>query len=227
MNPRPFRAKPGQRGRHGSGSRPCANRPFRETILIFCEGRETEHNYFDALKRDDEVSRKYYITVKRGKGGSRLQIVRDLLDHVRNVDKPYDLRYCILDTERLSSQDARRDFSEAIALSAKNSIECYISNPAFEIWFLAHFVRTCRHFNDCDSVIPELNKHWKKSFNQSYEKSDQFIYQKLRNRIRLAIDNARKVREIDHNGKREIAECNSSTQIYLLIDKLLTPESQS
>jgi hypothetical protein len=227
MNPRPFRTKPGQDRRFGRGSRSHADRHFRETILVFCEGRETEPNYFHALKRDDEISRKYDITVKGGQGGSRLQIVRDLLDHVKNVTKPYDLKYCILDTERLSTQEAKKDFSDAIALSAKGGIECYLSNPAFEVWFLAHFVRTCRQFNDCDSVILEINKHWKKSFNQSYEKSDRSIYQRLRDRIRLAIDNARKVREIDHKGKREIAECNSSTQIYLLIDKLLSPESQS
>jgi hypothetical protein len=225
MNPRPFRTKPRWSGRSGPGSRSRAPRPFRETILIFCEGRETEPNYFHALKQDDEITRKYDITVKGGKGGSRLQIVRNLLDHVRNVSKP-DLKYCILDTERLSTQVARKDFADAMDLSAENGVECYISNPAFEVWFLAHFVRTCRQFNGCDAVILGLEKHWKKSFSQSYEKSNRSIYQKLRDRIRIAIDNARKVCEIDHKGKRDIIECNSSTQIYLLIDKLLTSASQ-
>ena len=225
MNPRPFRTRAGQ-GRSERGSRPRGTRPFRQTLLIFCEGRETEPNYFHALKQDDEITRKYDITVKGGKGGSRLQIVRDLLDHVRNINKRYDLRYCILDTERLSTQVARKDFADAMELSAKNGIECYVSNPSIEVWFLAHFVRTCRQFNDCDAVIHELEKHWKKSFSRPYEKSDRFIYQKLRGRIRLAIDHVRKVREIDHKGKLEIVECNSSTQIDLLIDELLAPESQ-
>src|SRR5205814_552997 len=58
MNPRSYRTKPRHTKRCGDTSRARAARPFRETILIFCEGRETEPNYFHALKRDDEISRK-------------------------------------------------------------------------------------------------------------------------------------------------------------------------
>jgi hypothetical protein len=192
--------------------------------LIYCEGRETEPNYFHALKREDHVARNYDITIKRGKGGSRVDIVTKLLSHVQSVNKEYDHRYCVLDTEHLRSEEEREDFSTAMALAAQKNVTCFVSNPCFEVWLLAHFERTCQCFPDCDSVIQRINKYWKVQFKREYAKNDELIYLKLRGQTRSAINRARQVREIDHKGETEVVECNSSTERYRLIEKLLGPE---
>jgi len=66
---------PRKRGEHPSrNSR--RRRPLKQTILIVCEGKETERNYFEALKKQDRFTENYTITVKKGKGGSREQIAK-------------------------------------------------------------------------------------------------------------------------------------------------------
>jgi hypothetical protein len=96
-----------------------------------------------------------------------------------------------------------------------------ISNPAFECWLLAHFVRTKKSFADCDKVIEGLNKHWRPEFGRDYEKNDERLYDRLAARTRTGIDNARKVREQDWSSSPEIVDCNSATEVYLLVERLL------
>jgi hypothetical protein len=211
-------------GRRGEtrGGRVSRGRPFRRTILVYCEGRETEPNYFRSLRAEDHVTLKFDVTVKRGKGGSRLQIIQGAVNHLANTPKSYDEKYVILDTERLDTPEARKDFDNAIRLARQNGFHPHLSNPSFEVWFLAHFVRTCRYFKHADAVVAELNKHWIKAFDSSYCKTDESTYLKLRARTSDAIKHARQVREEDHKEKDTIIICNSATEVYLLVEYLVS-----
>jgi RloB-like protein len=166
------------------------------------------------------------VTVKRGKGGSRLQIVQAVADHIAATTKPYDKKYVIFDTERLDSRESRKDLEDALNLAIQNDIGTRLSNPSFEVWFLAHFIRTCKQFSDADAVIIELNKYWRKAFQSEYCKSDPSLYNKLKSRTPMGIQNARLVREVDHQGKELTASCNSATDIYLLVEYLVTPKTE-
>lgn len=193
----------------------------RKTVLIVGEGRETEPNYFHGLKREDRVREAYAVTVKRGKGGSRVQIVRDVIDRMNEPGKDYDETWCVMDVERLDSEEARKGFVDAVELAKDNDIHLCLSNPAFEVWLRAHFIRSSRHFNDADAVIVDLNKRWCKRFNGAeYSKSDEGIHEKLAPLTEEAIGNARDVREKDHAGKGGTENCNSSTEVYRLVETL-------
>jgi len=135
-------------------------RKKKRTILIVGEGRETEPNYFHGLKQLQSVRDRYAVTIKRGGGGSRIQIVKEAVNRSRDPGRRYDEAWCVFDTESLGSVDAVKDYQDAIVLANQNDIVVGVSNPSFEVWLLAHFIRSSRQFLDGDAVIVELNKAW-------------------------------------------------------------------
>ena len=94
-----------------------------------------------------------------------------------------------------------------------------LSNPAFEVWLLAHFEQTGTVFADCDAVIRQLDKHWQRAFRRAYDKADSAIYHQLSHLTNTAIANARWVRENHHLG-RDVIDGNSSTDVDVLVGTL-------
>ena len=201
--------------------RTAQRKKLKKTILIVCEGEKTERNYLDSLKREETISQVFAITIVGGKGGSRSQIIERAINQ-KAQRKGMDAVLCVLDTESLETLQAKADLVAARQEAARNDITLYLSNPAFEVWFLAHFRRTSRSFRNCDAVIVELDREWRSAFGQPYNKSDVNVYQRLAGRTQDAITNAKDVAEIYHREKPDIAERNSSTDFYRLVEKLLS-----
>ena len=222
-----------KRRRRGSGGkktrrekplqRRSPHRPEKTRILIVCEGRETEPNYFRGLRDEEIVRQNFSVVVQKGKGGSSLEVVQQAIaeqEKAANRGEHFDEVWCVFDVEQASQ---REQVIKARKLADQHKIQLALSNPAFEVWLLAHFARTKRSFADCDKVIEELNKHWRHEFGQDYEKNDEQLYARLANRTRTAIDNARKVREQDWVSSADIVDCNSATDVYRLVERLLGP----
>ena len=201
--------------------RTSQKRKPKKTVLIVCEGEKTERYYLDRLKREETISKAFTITVVPGKGGSRSQIVERTINQ-KAQRKETDVVLCVLDTESLETIQAKEDLEAARQKAARNDITLYLSNPAFEVWLLAHFRRTSRSFRNCEAVIVELDKEWSAAFRQPYDKSDDKAYQRLAGRTQDAVTNAKNVVEIDHREKTDITDRNSSTDFYRLVEKLLS-----
>ena len=193
----------------------------KKTILIVCEGHETERNYLDGLKREETISKAFAITVVPGRGGSRSQIIERAINQ-KAQRREMDVVLCVFDTESLETTQAKEDLAAARQEADRNNITLYMSNPAFEVWFLAHFRRTSRSFRNCDAVIVELHREWSAAFGQPYNKSDVQVYQRLATHTQDAVTNAKMVVEIDHKEKPDIADRNSSTDFYQLVERLLS-----
>jgi hypothetical protein len=185
--------------------------------LIVCEGKETEPNYFNGLKREEPIREEFAIRVKRGKGGSRLQVAQFAVDRKNEPGTDYDEVWCVMDGERPEGLDETR---RALDLLDGNSISAAVSNPAFEVWFLAHFERTAAAFLDPDAVIVRLNKHWQERFSIRYDKADDRIYDRVAKLTASAVGNARWVREKHHDPAACIVDCNSATDVYRLVARL-------
>lgn len=194
---------------------------LKKTILIVCEGEKTERYYLDGLKREETVSKAFAITVVPGKGGSRSQIIERAINQ-KAQRKGMDVVFCVPDTESLETIQAKADLAAARQEAARNDIALYLSNPAFEVWFLAHFIRTSRFFRNCEAVIVELDRKWNDAFGQPYDKSDDRMYQRLATHTQDAVNNAKMVVEIDHREKSDITDRNSSTDFYRLVERLLS-----
>jgi hypothetical protein len=185
-------------------------------VLIVCEGRETEPNYFHGLRREEYARRHFSIRIKRGKGGTRLEIAQFAVDQKNRALDDYDEVWCVMDVE---SPKTRDDMRQALDLLKRTNIKSALSNPAIEVWFLAHFEKTGAVFLNCDAVQTRLDAHWQKHFRTAYEKADQRVYQRLAQLTDQAIDNAQWVREHHHAGK-DVIDGNSSTEVDLLVGKL-------
>lgn len=207
---------PFDRRRSGTSRRQVASRPRKTTILIVCEGKKTEGNYFDQLKRDDWTRQHFAITVKWGKGGSRQQVAQFAVDRKNDIDADYDQVWCVMDVESRKALDEMR---QAMQLLEGSQISAALSNPAFEIWILAHFEKTGTVFLDCDSVVARLNGHWREQFKADYNKADGHIYHRLASLTDQAIENAKWVRK-EHHKRNCILQCNSATDVYQLVGML-------
>lgn len=124
--------------------RPGRRQPFRDpkpTILVVCEGRVTEPEYFNALKktcRNPRVS----VEVVEGRGVplSVVRAAKTLKDHAsararreHDDNLSYDSAWCVYDVDDHPHHHEAREMAEA------NSINLAISNPCFELWLLLHF----------------------------------------------------------------------------------------
>lgn len=201
--------------------RSLMRRPIKTTILIIGEGQKIEPNYFFELKLEDDVTARFSVTVKKGHGRSPEQVIEETLRHkqrAENRGEYYDEVWCVLDVE---GSDKRESLERAMLVARQNDITLCLSNPCFEVWLLAHFVRQSRAYNDCDSVIVQLNNNWQRLCGQNYRKNDEHIYSWVSSLTQTAIENAKQVREIDHRDIINTADANSSTEVYKLVSYLI------
>jgi len=207
--------------RVGRATRMPGTRSIKRTVLIVGEGQQTEPNYFREFRLESTVSERFSVTVKKGHGRSPEAVVAEALrykEQAENRGEYYDEVWCVLDVEGL---DKRESLERAIVAARQNDIVLCLSNPCFEVWLLAHFVRESRAHNGCDSVIERLNTHWRRRCRQDYRKNDEQVYARISNLTADAIDNARLVRETDHRDIPNTADANSSTEVYRLVSHLL------
>ena len=74
------------------------SRPWRQRILIVCEGEKTEPNYFEAIKAVlEKGTAEIHIT---GEGKNTLSLVEDAIakrNRKRETDRPYDQVWVVFD----------------------------------------------------------------------------------------------------------------------------------
>ena len=154
--------------------------------------------------------------MRRGKGGSRQQVATFAVERKADTNDGYNEVWCVMDVENSEDLDSMH---EALALLESNHIQAALSNPAFEVWLLAHFEKTGTGFLHGDAVVARLNKHWKEHFSADYDKADGRIYCRLIDRLDQAMENAKWVREQHHSGG-SVIDSNSSTDVDVLVGKL-------
>ena len=99
----------------------------RPTILIVCEGENTEPSYFSQFKLST-------ATIKAiGEGYNTVSLVNRALK--LSKEKSYDQVWCVFDKDDFSVNN----FNNAITLSEANNFGVAYSNQAFEYWLILHF----------------------------------------------------------------------------------------
>lgn len=127
----------------GRQKRPGRREPFRDprpTVLIFCEGRETEKQYLEKFARHHRNAR---IRVEvAGEVGVPFSLVRFARQRKLEIDVKarrqkdeniaYDSVWCVFDI------DEHPQVPDAKNMAAENGIHLAISNPCFELWLILH-----------------------------------------------------------------------------------------
>lgn len=192
--------------------REVGNRDKRKRFLLICEGKETEVNYFKALK-DKLETNTVYIEVF-GEGKNTVSLIDKALSHKAIAEK-----WAIFDKDDFPD----KNFNEAIKKAHKNDIKCAWSNQAFELWFILHFqnVENSSHGREYGEKIENNLKNHKKSF--KYEKNNKYMYQLLQEHgnEQEAIKRAKKLRQryADENDVN-FAKHNPCTTVHELVEEL-------
>lgn len=106
--------------------RPEPQKDKKPTILIVCEGKNTEPSYFRKFKLST-------ITVEAiGEGYNTISLVERAGQLAQNKD--YDQIWCVFDKDDFPVSD----FNNAIAIAEAQNFKVAYSNQAFEYWIILH-----------------------------------------------------------------------------------------
>lgn len=194
------------------------------TILIVCEGKDTEPNYFKHFKTryinvNIELANKSSIGKNKARSTDPVSLVKEASAYkndkytIREADG--DRVWCIFDVDvDRNNNDALRakqvQLDNAYKLAKKDDIRLGISNPCFELWYLLHFCYTTGFIKDYESMKKLLES---RTSIKDYDKNiDVFDY--LKDNIDIAIDNSEKLKK--HYEDLGIVIANVETNEILL-----------
>ena len=199
--------------------RPVAELTAKPTILIVCEGENTEPSYFNQFRLSSAKVKSV------GEGYNTISLVNRAFELSQQGN--FDQVWCVFDKDDFNEQD----FNDAIQIAKSNNFGVAYSNQAFEYWLILHFndhQGGGMHRNDYNDRINSLLKPYKVKYDGNGSKiveEDFFelldgIDEKTKNkRVNLAIARAeRNDKQFDHtNPARE----ESSTTVFRLVQELL------
>ena len=190
--------------------RKLASRSAKKRILIVCEGKKTEPNYFKSFPVTSAEVRVL------GEGRSTKSLVsyaKELFNQAKLEKIPYDQVWCVFDHD--PGVFTKEQFNTAIQMANSYDFKVAYSHEAFELWYVLHFEYLNSAINR-DQYIKKLTEHIKKP----YKKNSVEMYDILLNKQDIAIKHAKKLLAI-HAGLTP-ADSNPSTTVYQLVEELNT-----
>lgn len=191
-------------------------RPRYDRILIVCEGKKTEPNYFNAIKQYGHLSSAQVKSISSEYGTSPQQVVDFALDYCKD-NKSWETVFCVFDRDdHLSFENAiksaeskrdklKNDQGEAIQIVPIPSVPC------FELWLFLHF-EACLAEIERSDLYARLKKYL-----PGYEKGLASHFDATKEHLRRAHENAAKI-------KRNRAGCkiaNPYTDVDVVVRKLM------
>jgi len=191
----------------------------KPTILIVCEGENTEPSYFNQFRLTS-------ATVKPvGEGYNTISLVNRAIQLAN--EKSYEQVWCVFDKDDFSDND----FNNAILMAKANNFGLAYSNQAFEYWLILHFndhQGGGMHRDDYDDKINKLIKPFKVVYDGKksklidedfFELLDGFDEKTDEKRVELAIKRAeRNYKQHNHSNP---AKEESTTTVFELVRELL------
>jgi hypothetical protein len=208
-----------QRRKEPSLERPVAELTEKPSILIVCEGENTEPSYFNQFRITSAEVKSI------GEGYNTVSLVNRALTLSQQGN--YDQVWCVFDKDDFNDNN----FNSAIQIAEANKFGVAYSNQSFEYWLILHFndhQGGGMHRNSYNERINEHLKPFKVIYDGNgtklieedfFELLDGIDDKTSRKRVELAIDRAeRNYNHFDHtNPARE----ESSTTVFRLVRELL------
>ena len=117
------------------------------TILIVCDGQNTEPSYFNQFR----LASARVIAV--GEGNNTTSTVQQAIQLSRQ--QQYDQVWCVFDRDSFPANN----FNNAIARAEAHGLQVAYSNQAFEYWLLLHFENHDGHPMPRTDYMARLNAH--------------------------------------------------------------------
>ncbi|MCX5726978.1 MAG: RloB family protein [Candidatus Saganbacteria bacterium] len=186
-----------------------AQRSIRK-VLIVCEGEKTERYYFEAFQINKELIKVEVL----GAGMNTDSLVEHAINlkNSANREELYSAVWCVFDRDTYPcNPNDKHNFNRAIDIANRNQIRVAYSNDAFEIWYILHFNyhQTAWTRDKYENKLTEL-------LDVKYEKNDQKMYEKLKDKQGVAIQNAKRLLALygfSHNPESD----NPCTTVHRLV----------
>ena len=192
--------------------RPELDRDAKRVFLLSLEDEQSSRLYFDEIRRrhEDRLS----IIFAKHIGSAPPNVVEAARLASEQIDA--DEVWCLFDIEGPQHATRRPQAQAAMSRARDLGFFCALSNPCFEYWLLMHFVNSARMYANCTAVIHDLRQ-----LLPHYDKGDR-CFDQLEAGIPDAIQRAR----VNFTTRCEavgesVIDCNPSTQVYLLMERLL------
>lgn len=147
------------------GSKGVQKKQYRKSILIVCEGQNTEPTYFrtlvKALRLDTTVEVHVIGKTKHTDPSGLLEDAIQLEkkrqeDHLASIVlRPYEEIWLVFDTEWRGKHP---NLKQAVNEITGKGYKVAISSPSFETWFLLHDRPTPPGCARCDDAVAHLKK---------------------------------------------------------------------
>lgn len=205
--------------RHLTTKRERRERKIHNLFRIYCEGENTEPEYFKSFPVNTETQ-----VFALGLGRSRTSLVEKVIELLEkdeflkgqtNYDEDRQL-WCVFDFDIRGEEGEREDFNNAISLAHNHDLKVAYSNDAFELWLVLHY-----QYQESALTRHEYYKILTKQFGINYEKYGktkefaQSLYLLLLPNQEEAIQNAIRL----HDTQRDKIYCdqNPCTTVYELV----------
>ena len=120
-----------QRRKEPNLERPVPELSQKPSILIVCEGKNTEPSYFNQFRITSAKVKSI------GEGYNTISLVNRALE--LSQQGTYDQVWCVFDMDVKRGADEFADFDNAISKALQLGYKIAYSNDAFELWFYLHF----------------------------------------------------------------------------------------
>ena len=209
----------------GPSLRKTKSRYSGDTVLIVCEGTETEPNYLMELKEHLKIDQAA-LDIIPSSGSAPISVVnyaKDAIEKACSKGNPYAKVYCVIDKDtHLSYTSALADVKNFNKSSRKNpckTVLCVVpSVPCFEYWILMHYASSTAVFGT-GSLSPcrHLINTALRAKVPGYQKADRTF---SKNIIEEKLDIARQNSAITLRSATSVGTDDPSTKMHLLIDEL-------
>ena len=180
-------------------------RELKKAVLILCQGKETEPNYFNGMKLYERLSSVNINIIT--KDIDPLGMIKHIIKLKKR--KEYDEIWCVFDIDQTTEDNV----NEAFKLADDKKIKIAYSNESFELWYILHFeyLQSAIHRKQ---YIVKLSKYLK----AKYQKNDKNMYEKIIDEQETAIKNAQKL--LKKYAKFDPFKNNPSTTVHNIILEL-------
>ena len=179
-------------------------------ILIVCEGKKTEPNYF----RDFRVTNDVY-----GAGLETIRVVEEA-ERLHEKEGPFDQVWCVFDRDSFPADRFDNAISKVQSREHEGFRVAY-TNEAFELWYLLHF-----EYQDAalhrSSYEDRLTRH----LGRAYKKNDPDIYTLLQTKgdEALATRHAQRLRtfhadNVPYSGQNPVTTVDELVQVLRQIQR--------
>lgn len=165
-----------------------------DRILIVCEGKKTEPQYFEEIRQYYRLNTANVKVLPSDYGTTPQQVVDFACDQCLK-NKQWEHVYCVFDRDNhpKSNFDNALKSAKATDKKYKNDLKQFIrftaiqSNPNFELWLLLHFDCITREISS-KAAIAELKKHL-----HDYNKGQSGYFNKTQDKLNIAFDHAKRL----------------------------------